>query len=169
MSKLALPTFQTTLTALSGVLDKAEAHATAKKFDSAVLVTTRLAPDMFALGRQVQVACDMAKNGAARLAGVEPTKFDDNETTIAQLKERIAKTLTYLKTLDAKAIDAASERDISFPLGPKKGQMAGADYLAHFVLPNFYFHATAAYTILRHCGVEIGKQDFLAGIPLRIS
>ena len=170
MSKASLPVFQTVLSALSGVLDKAEAHATAKKFESTVLVGSRLAPDMFALARQVQVACDMAKNGAARLAGLEPPKFEDNETTIAQLKERIAKTLAFLKALDGKAIDAAADRDINFPLGSeKKGQMKGEDYLMLFMLPNFYFHATAAYAILRHCGVNIGKMDFLAGIPIKIT
>jgi hypothetical protein len=167
MSSAAIPTFEIELNALSGLLDKAEAHAAAKKFDVANLLTARLAPDMFALTRQVQVACDQAKNGSARLAGVEPPKFEDTETTIAQLKERIARTIAFVKSLDAKAIDGSAGRTITFPLGPKKGEMKGADYLNHFVLPNFYFHATAAYMILRHCGVELGKQDFLAGIPLK--
>ncbi|HVV60185.1 MAG TPA: DUF1993 domain-containing protein [Pseudolabrys sp.] len=169
MSRSSIPSFEITLNALSGVLGKAEAYAAAKKFEPAVLVNSRLAPDMFALGRQVQVACDQAKNGSARLAGVEPPKFEDNETTIAQLKERIAKTLAFLKTLDTKAIDASADRTITFPLGPKKGEMKGVDYLNHFVLPNFHFHATAAYAILRHCGVEIGKQDFIGAIPIKIS
>jgi hypothetical protein len=138
------------------------------KFDPAVLVNSRLAPDMFALARQVQTAADQAKNGAARLAGVEPPRYEDNETTMDQLKERLAKTLAYLKTLDAKQIDAAADREITFPLGPtNKGHMKGDDYLNHFVLPNFYFHLTAAYAILRHCGVDIGKRDFLGAIPLR--
>ncbi len=169
MSKASLPAFETALSALSGVLDKAEAYAAAKKFDSSVLVNARLAPDMFALARQVQVACDQAKNGSARLAGVEPPKFEDNETTIAQLKERIAKTLAFLKTLDSKAIDASADRTITFPLGPKKGEMKGGDYLNHFVLPNFYFHCTAAYAILRHNGLDIGKRDFMGNIPLKLS
>ena len=170
MSQTALPTFELGLTALSGVLAKADAHAVAKKFDSAVLLGTRLAPDMFALTRQVQIATDQAKNGSARLAGVEPPRFDDNETTIAQLQDRIAKTLAFLKTLDRKAIDAAAEREIVFPLGPvKKGQMKGDDYLNHFMLPNFYFHTTAAYAILRHCGVDVGKMDFLGAIPIKIT
>ena len=149
------------------MLDKAAAHAAAKKIDAAVLLDWRLAPDMFALGRQVQVACDQAKNGAARLAGTEPPKFEDNETTIDQLKERIAKTVALLKTLDAKAIDASADREITFPLGPNKGQMKGGDYLDHFVLPNFYFHLTAAYAIVRHCGVDVGKRDFLGAIPVK--
>ena len=111
-----------------------------------------------------------AKRGSARLAGVEAPKFEDNETTIAQLKDRIAKTVAFLKTLDKKAIDASAEREITFPLGPeKKGTMKGDDYLNHFMLPNFYFHCTAAYAILRHLGVEVGKQDFLGAIPMKVS
>ena len=168
MSKASIPVFETVLNALSAVLDKAEAHAGAKKFEPAVLLSMRLAPDMFALTRQVQVATDQAKNGSARLAGVEPPKFEDTELTIAQLKERIAKTVAFLKTLDTKAIDASADREITFPLGPtNKGQMQGADYLNHFVLPNFYFHATSAYAILRHAGAELGKRDFLGNIPIK--
>ena len=167
MTQASLPVFEIGLNALSGVLDKAAAFVAAKKVDPAVLLGWRLTPDMFALARQVQVACDQAKNGSARLAGDEPPKFEDNETTLDQLKERIAKTVAYLKTLDSKAIDASSEREITFPLGPNKGQMKGGDYLNHFVLPNFYFHLTAAYAIVRHCGVEVGKRDFLGGIPLK--
>jgi hypothetical protein len=169
MSKASLPVFETTLGALSNVLDKAEAFAAAKKIDATVLVNSRLAPDMFAFGRQIQVACDLAKLGAARLAGIEAPKFEDNETTIPQLKERIAKTLAFLKTLDAKAIDASADREITFPLGPKKGQMNGADYLLQFVLPNFFFHSTTAYAILRHCGLDLTKQDFIGAIPIKVS
>ena len=167
MSQASLPVFEIGLNALSAVLDKAAAYAAAKKVDPAVLLGWRLAPDMFALARQVQVACDQAKNGAARLAGAEPPKFEDNEASLDQLKERIAKTIAYLKTLDAKAIDASADREITFPLGPNKGQMKGGDYLNHFVLPNFYFHLTAAYAIVRHCGVELGKRDFLGAIPIK--
>jgi hypothetical protein len=170
LSQSSLPVFEIVLNALSANVDKAEAHAGAKKFEPAVLLNMRLAPDMFALTRQVQVTCDQAKNGGARLAGVEPPKFEDNETTMAQLKERIAKTIAYVKTLDAKAIDASTDREISFPLGPKnKGHMQGGDYLNHFVLPNFYFHAAAAYAILRHAGVDVGKRDFLGAVPLRLT
>src|ERR1700676_263472 len=153
MSQAALPVFEIGLDALSAVLNKAESYATAKKIDPAVLLRSRLSPDMFDLVRQVQIAADQAKNGSSRLAGVEAPRYEDNETTIAQLKDRLAKTVAYLKTLDRKAIDASADRDITFPLGPeKKGLMNGADYLDHFVLPNFYFHLTAAYAILRHCG-----------------
>jgi hypothetical protein len=167
MSQASLPVFEIGLNALSAVLDKAVAHAAGKKIDPAVLLGWRLAPDMFALTKQVQVATDQAKNGAARLAGVEPPKFEDNEATVDQLKARIAKTLAYFKTLDAKAIDASLDREITFPLGPAKGQMKGCDYLNHFVLPNFYFHLTAAYAIARQCGVDIGKRDFLGAIPIK--
>ena len=170
MSQASIPTFEIGLNALSAVLDKAAAFAAGKKIDDAALLQSRLSPDMFALTRQVQVAADLAKNGSARLAGVEAPRFEDNETTIEQLKARLAKTVAYLKSLDGKQIDASIDREITFPLGPTmKGHMKGADYLNHFVLPNFYFHLTAAYAILRHCSVEIGKRDFLGGIPLRMT
>ena len=169
MSNAALPTFEIGLNALAAILDKAEAHAKAKKIDPVVLLNTRLFPDMFALVRQVQTACDQAKNASARLAGVDPPRYEDNETTISELRTRIAKTLAFVKTLDASKIDASAEREITFPLGPKKGLMRGWDYLIHFVLPNFYFHLATAYDILRHCGVEIGKQDFLGAIPIKIT
>jgi hypothetical protein len=167
MSQSSLPVFEIGLNALSGVLDKAAAHAAAKKVDPSVLLGWRLAPDMFALVRQVQVACDQAKNGSARIAGIEPPKMEDNESTVDQLKERIAKTIAFLKTLDTKAIDSAVDREITFPLGSSKGQMKGGDYLNHFVLPNFYFHLTAAYAAARNLGVDIGKRDFLGAIPLK--
>jgi hypothetical protein len=168
MSQACVPVCEIGLNALMGVIDKAVAHAAAKKVDPAILLGWRLAPDMFAFARQVQVVCDQAKNGLSRLAGVEPPKFEDNEKSVDELKERISKTLAYIKTIDAKAIDASSEREITFPLGPKKGQMKGADYLNHFMLPNFYFHMTAAYAIARNFGADIGKQDFLKGIPLTV-
>jgi uncharacterized protein len=169
MSRASLPVFEIGLNALSANLDKAAAFAAAKKIDPSVLVNMRLAPDMFPLSRQVQIATDQAKNGSARLAGVEAPKYEDNETTIDQLKARIAKTLAYIKTLDARQIDGAADREINFPVGPNKGQMKGDDYLNHFVLPNFYFHITTAYDILRHCGVECGKRDFLGAIPLKMT
>jgi uncharacterized protein len=170
MSQASLPVFEIGLKALAAVLDKAEADASAKKIDSSVLLNSRLYPDMFALSRQVQIASDQAKNGSARLAGVEAPRYEDNETTIDQLKARIAKTVAYLKTLDPKQIDASADREITFPLGPtNKGRMKGDDYLNHFVLPNFYFHLTTAYAILRHCGVDIGKRDFLGAIPIEIT
>jgi uncharacterized protein len=170
MSQASLPIFEIGLNALAAVLDKAEAFAAAKKIDSSVLLQSRLSPDMLALVRQVQIATDQAKNGSSRLAGVEAPRYEDQETTIEQLKARIAKTVAYVKTLDRKQIDAAADREITFPLGPtNKGHMKGDDYLNHFMLPNFYFHLTAAYAILRHCGVDIGKQDFLGAIPIKIT
>jgi hypothetical protein len=170
MSSSSIPAFEIGLSALSGVLDKAAVFAEARKIDPSVLLQTRLFPDMFPLVRQVQIAADLAKNGTSRLAGVEPPAYEDNEKTIDQLKERLAKTLAYLKTIDQKKIDGSGDRTITFPLGPaRQGHMNGADYLNHFLLPNFYFHLTTAYAILRHCGVEIGKQDFLGNIPIKIT
>ncbi len=167
MSQASLPVFEIGLNALSAVLDKAEAFAAAKKIDPSVLASWRLAPNMFALARQVQTASDLAKNGSARLAGLEPPRYEDNETTIEQLKGRLAKTIAFLKTLDPKQIDASANREITIPLGPEnKGRMRGDDYLNHFLLPNFYFHLTAAYAILRQCGVELSKRDFLGAIPM---
>jgi uncharacterized protein len=170
MSQASLPVFEIGLGALAAVLGKAKAHVAAKKIDPSVLLQWRLAPDMFPLVRQVQIAADQAKNGSARLAGVEAPRYEDNETTIEQLEARIARTLAYLKTLEPKQIDAAADHEITFPLGPtNKGHMRGDDYLTHFVLPNFYFHLMAAYAILRHCGVEIGKRDFLGAIPIKMT
>jgi uncharacterized protein len=170
MSQACLPALVIALEALSGILDKADAFAAAKKIDAAVLLNSRLAPDMFAFTRQVQVTTDLAKNGAARLAGVEPPRYEDNETTTAELKARLAKTVAFLKSLDTAAIDASADRELTFPLGPtNKGHMKGGDYLNHFVLPNVYFHLTAAYAILRHNGVEIGKRDYLGAIPMTMT
>lgn len=170
MSRASLPVFEIALGALAGLLAKAEAYAEAKKIDPAVLLAARLFPDMFPFARQVQSACDQAKNGGSRLAGVEPPRYEDNETTVAELGARITKTIAYLKTLDGAKLDLAGDREITFPLGPTaKGHMKGADYLYHFVLPNFFFHLTTAYDILRHCGVEIGKPDFLGAIPMRMT
>ena len=168
MSKASIPAFEIGLNALSALLDKAAAYAEAKRIDPTVLLNARLYPDMFALTRQVQIACDQAKNAGARLAGIDPPRYEDNEKTIAELRARIARTVAFTKTLDAGSIDAAADREIAFPLGPNNnGHMQGLDYLNHFALPNFYFHLTTAYDILRHCGVEIGKRDFLGAIPMR--
>jgi uncharacterized protein len=170
MSQASIPAFEIGLNALSAVLDKGAAHAAAKNIDPAVLLHSRLAPDMFDLTRQVQVAADQARRGAARLAGVEPAAIEDNETTFDQLKARLANTVAYLKTLDRGKIDAAADREITFPVGGgNMGRMKGAAYLIHFVLPNFYFHLTAAYALLRHHGVDIGKRDFIGAIPLTLT
>jgi len=167
MYKTSVPIFLQFLTSLSAVLDKAAAYAEAKKVEPAVLLNMRLAPDMFPLARQVRAATDHAINACGRLAGADMPSLGNAEASIPELKERIAKTIAFLKTLDAKAIDAAVDRDITFPLGPNKGQMKGGDYLNHFVLPNFYFHLTAAYSAARNFGVDVGKRDFLGAIPLK--
>jgi uncharacterized protein len=170
ISRASIPVFEVGLNALSTLLDRASAYAEAKRIDPVVLLNTRLFPDMFSFARQVQSACDQAKNGGARLAGIDPPRYEDDEKTIAELKARIAKTIAFVKTLDARAIDESADREITFPLGPtNKGHMKGADYLNHFVMPNFYFHVTTAYNILRHCGVEIGKRDFMGAIPMRMT
>ena len=168
MSSASIPVFEIGLNALSALLDKAEVYAEAKRIDPTVILNARLFPDMFAFARQVQSACDQAKNGGARLAGVDPPSYEDNEKTIAELKARIAKTVAFVKSLDAKKIDESADREITFPLGPtNKGHMKGSDYLFHFVLPNFFFHITTAYDILRHNGVDIGKMDFIGNIPMK--
>jgi uncharacterized protein len=166
----SVPAFEIALSALSAILDKAAAYAEARKIDPAVLLQSRLYPDMFPLVRQVQAAADAAKYGVGRLAGVEIPKYEDNESTIGELKDRVTKTIAFLRSVDPKKIDGSGDREITFPLGPaRQGHMIGADYLGLFVLPNFYFHVTAAYAILRHNGLDIGKQDYLSGIPLKIS
>ncbi len=170
MTAASIPVFETGLNALSAILDKAEAYAQAKQIDPAVLLNARLAPDMFTLTRQVQSACDQAKNGSSRLAGIDPPRYEDNESTIAELKARLSKTIAFVKSLDTGKIDESADREITFPLGGRnKGHMKGSDYLHHFVVPNFYFHVTTAYDILRHNGVEIGKRDFIGVVPIRMT
>jgi hypothetical protein len=161
----SVPTYERSLQAFLKVLDKAEAHAEARKFDPANYLAMRLAPDMWPLARQIQGFCDHAKNAVFRLAGKEPPKIEDKETTIAELRQRIGTTLELIKSVDQKTIDAAADRDVVFPLGPNKMKMRGADYFTHFSLPQFYFHVTTAYDILRSAGVEIGKRDFLGAVP----
>ena len=166
MTQSSIAVFDQTLHAMSAWLDKAEAFCAAKKIDGTVLTATRLAPDMLPLSRQVQIACDFAKNTTARLAGLEPPKFEDHEKTIPELKARIAKALAYAHSVATADIDAGALRDVTFPVGPEmKATMKGQAFLAHFALPNFYFHSTNAYSILRHCGVELGKRDFMGAIP----
>ena len=161
ISSVAVPSFLRTLEALSKILDKASAYCAAKKIDPAVMLQMRLAPDMFPLIKQVQLACDFAKNTIGRLTG-EPPKFPDEEKTFDDLKARIARTIDYVKSVTAEAIDASTDKDVTFPVGPeKKMTLKGEQYLVGFALPNFYFHATTTYDILRHSGVELGKRDFL--------
>jgi len=161
MYRASAPFFLQHLPALSACLDKAAAFAAAKKIDSAVLLQSRLFPDMFPLVRQVQLVTDFAKGAMARLAGQEPPKYEDNETTIDQLKERIAKTVAFIKEFRPAQIDGSEERDISLTLGGQVRNFKGENYLTGFLLPNFFFHTTTAYAILRHNGVELGKGDFM--------
>lgn len=164
MSSASLPVFSSMLRNLSHLLDKAQACADAKKFDVSVLLQYRLAPDMLPFSRQVQMACDAAKNGTARLASLEAPRFEDFESTIPELKARIQKTLDYLATVSASALDGVEDKDITFPLGRDATHtMKGEAYLTRWVLPNLFFHVTTAYDILRHNGVEIGKRDYLVG------
>lgn len=161
MYAASAPRFVHMLNNLSALLDKAQAHVDAKKLDPAALTTARLFPDMFHFARQIQVACDVAKGAVARLGGVEVPKHEDTEQTIAELKARIAKTIAFINTVPQAAIDASAERDITLKLGRGEYTFQGMQYLLNFALPNFHFHATTAYNILRHNGVELIKKDFI--------
>ena len=162
MYTASVPVFIKTLSNMQRWLDKAQAHAKARNFDPAVYMTLRLAPDMLPLPAQIRIAGDSAKGCAARLAGAEIPVFEDNETTLDQLRERIGKTLAFLDTVSAKAIDGSEEREIVLPRGNREPRrFKGEFYLKHWALPNFFFHATTLYALLRHNGVELGKADFL--------
>jgi hypothetical protein len=162
MYSASVPVFTKTLGNMLRWLDKAKAHAEARKFDPTVYLTLRLYPDMLPLPSQIRIAGDSAKGCAARLAGKDAPVFEDNETTLDELRERISKTLAYLETVGPKDIDGSEERDIVIPRGNREPRrFKGEYYLKHFVLPNFFFHATTLYALLRHNGVELGKADFL--------
>ena len=161
MYQASAPRFANMLKNLSAILDKAQAHAEAKKIEPAVLLGCRLYPDMFALSRQVQIACDNAKGAVARLAGVEVPKHEDTEQTFAELKARIAKTVDFVNTFKPAQIDGSEEKNIHLKLGPLEVDWKGMQYLCGFALPNFYFHVVTAYDILRHNGVEIGKREYI--------
>jgi uncharacterized protein len=160
----SVPVFVQMLDALAAILKKAEAFAEQKKIAPEVMLGLRLAPDMFALARQVQVACDFAKNTSGRLAGAELPKFADEEKTFAELQQRIAKTKAYVVGLPASAFAGAGSRMIQFPMRGKPHEMRGDAYLNGFALPNFYFHAAATYAILRANGVELGKGDYMGKV-----
>ena len=160
MYQASIPVFVRMLGNLSMILDKAVAHAEAKKIDPTIFVNARLAPDMFPLSRQVQIATDMVKGCAARLAGIEVPNYEDNETTFAELQARIAKTKAFIESVSASQIDGSEERKITLKFGSKELSLLGQAYLLDFVLPNFHFHLTTTYAILRHNGVEIGKKDY---------
>ena len=162
MYEASIPTFLHSLRSLKAILQKGVAHAESKKYEPTLLATTRLAPDMFPLTRQVQIASDTAKACMARLAGIEVPKWDDNEATLAELQARAQKTIDYVKSFSAAQIDGSEGREISIPT--RAGEplvFTGENYLKHYALPNFYFHATTTYALLRHAGVEIGKGDYL--------
>ena len=161
MYQASAPRFANTLKNLSAILDKAQAHCEARKIDPLVLTASRLYPDMFALARQVQVACDTAKGAMARLAGVENPKHEDSEKTFAELKARVDKTLAFIATFKPSQIDGTEDKMLEIKLGPTEVKWQGMQYLLGFALPNFYFHAATAYGILRHNGVELAKRDYI--------
>ena len=160
---LLIPIFTRMLPNLKAILEKAQEDAEARKIDPQVFLQARLAPDMFALARQVQITTDQVKGGLARLAGAEVPKWDDNEKTFGELCARVDKALDYTKTFKPAQFDGAETRDIELKFPQATLTFKGRDYLLNFVLPNFYFHLTAAYAILRHNGVPLGKRDFVGG------
>lgn len=161
MHSASVPLFVRMLGNLLKWLDKAEAHAGAKKFDTSVLLAARLAPDMLPFTRQIQIACDGPKFAVARLAGVEAPKFADDEASFDQLRERIRKTIDYVQSVPAAQIDGTEDKDIAIPRRDTTLTMKGEAYLREYVLPNFFFHVTTAYALLRHNGVDLGKTDYL--------
>lgn len=163
---ITIPAFIKTLGNLQKILDKSAAFADAKKIAPEVLLQSRLAPDMFPLIRQIQIVCDTAKLGASRLTGKEAPTHDDKEVTLAEIKNRIESVVTYLKTFKPEDFKGAEERKISQPRWEGKW-LTGTEYTLHHVLPNFYFHTTTAYAILRHNGLEIGKKDYLGDMPYK--
>jgi hypothetical protein len=162
MHSASVPVFVRMLGNMLNWLDKAEAHAAARKFDSVNYLGLRLAPDMLPFSRQIQIATDGAKGCVARLAGIEVPKWEDTEATLAELRARVLKTIDYVQTFTAEQIDGSEAREILLPT--RQGdplRFSGEAFLKHFVLPNFYFHATTTYALLRHAGVELGKRDYL--------
>jgi hypothetical protein len=163
MHAFSAPTFIRMLKNLSAMLAKGEAHAKAKNFEPSVLLNDRLAPDMFTLTRQVQIATDHAKGAMARLAGHQPETMEDKETSFAELQARIAKVIAIVEGYNADQLKGSETREISVKIPNAELKFSGIDYLNTWALPNFYFHITMAYAILRHNGVDLGKRDFLMG------
>jgi uncharacterized protein len=161
MYQASVPAIKRALENLIAILEKAQQHCEARKIDPAVLVSSRLYPDMFPLAKQVQIVSDTAKAATSRLAQTQAPSYEDNETTFAQLVERLRKTMAYLDTFKPAQIDGSEERTVSWKAGETTRSMPGQAYLFHHALPNVFFHCATAYDILRHNGVEIGKQDFL--------
>lgn len=163
MYNASVPQFIRMLNNLKNILEKAASFAEQKRIDTKVLASYRLAPDMLPLSAQVQIACDTAKGCGARLAGVEMPRHEDNEKTIAELAARVESTIAFLKTLTAEQVDGSEDKHIVLKFPNSSFEFKGLNYLLGFAQPNFYFHCTTAYAILRHCGVEIGKMDYLGG------
>lgn len=161
MHSASVPVFVRMLNNLLGWLDKAEAHAQARKFDSANYLGLRLAPDMLPFTRQIQIASDTAKGCVARLGGIEVPKWEDTEASFDDLRARVRKTLDFVQSVPAQKFDGSESREVVLPLRSGELRFSGEDYLRHFVLPNLYFHLTVTYALLRHAGVELGKGDFL--------
>jgi len=161
MYQVAVPSLVRSLNNLVAILEKGAVHAEAKTIDPSVLIASRLYPDMLPLSRQVHIASDIARRGIARLAGVEAPTLEDNETTFVELCDRLRNVVAFIETFTPEQIDGSEEKVITLPVGKETMTFAGQDYLLFFILPNVYFHVTTAYNILRHCGVEIGKRDFL--------
>ena len=165
MYEASVPVFSKMLTAMSGVLEKAEAHCTAKKIDPAALIGYRLYPDMFPFSRQIQIATVFGYGCPARLAGLEVPTFEDKEASFADFQARIKKTTDFLATLKPAQIDGSENKDISLTVAGKPVTLKGQNYLLHFALPHFFFHCTTTYSILRHNGIEVGKRDYLGKVP----
>ncbi|MEW6313657.1 MAG: DUF1993 domain-containing protein [Pseudomonadota bacterium] len=163
MYQITVPVYIRMLTNLAAILEKAAAHCESKKIDPTVLINYRLYPDMYPFSKQVQIAADHAKNSVARLAGMEAPDFGNTEKTFAELMERVKKTIAFLETFKPGQIDGSEDRDVVVKRGDTATTYRGRDYLLNRTLPNFYFHFTTAYDILRHNGVELGKKDFLGG------
>ena len=164
MYDASVPVFKQLLNSLSAILDTAETHATEKKIEPNALLQARLFPDMLPFTRQIQIASDFVKGACARLANVEMPKYEDTEQTFSELKERVTKTLAFIESLTPEQFQGSEEREINTSPGPKNKQFIGNNYLFHYALPQFFFHVTTAYAILRHSGVEIGKKDYMGGL-----
>lgn len=163
---MTVPVFVKSLTQLGVFIDKAEAFATEKGIEEGVVLQSRLALDQFAFVRQIQIACDNAKGCVARLAGIESPVMEDNEASFAELKERIAKTIAFVESIASEQLEGGEDRKIELPYFPGK-HMLGTDYVSSYALANFFFHVTTAYSILRHGGVNLGKQDFMGALPFK--
>ena len=161
MYQASVPAFQRTLAATSAILDKAESYAEARKIDPSALLTARLYPDMFHFTKQVQLVSDFSKGPSARLAGVEVPSYADTESTFDELRARLAKTVAFISGLKPEQFEGAEDREISLKIGGQAMSFTGQEYLIGLALPNFSFHATTAYAILRHNGLELGKRDFI--------